>query len=91
MCSSCSQCFLCGCEGVKCVVLCLYRAGVGGDIPAGRGERCVLRAVSVFSVAVRGLSVLCCVYIEQVWVEETFLQVVVRDVFFVQSVFSLWL
>ena len=52
MCSSCSQCFLCGCEGVKCVVLCLYRAGVGGDIPAGR---------------------------------------VVRDVFFVQSVFSLWL
>ena len=53
MCSSWSQCFLCGCEGVKCVVLCLYRAGVGGgDIPAGR---------------------------------------VVRDVFFVQSVFSLWL
>ena len=39
-------------------------------------ERCVLRAVSVFSVAVRGLSVLCCVYIEQVWVEETFLQAV---------------
>ena len=38
-------------------------------------ERCVLRAVSVFSVAVRGLSVLCCVYIEQVWVE-TFLQAV---------------
>ena len=63
MCSSCSQCFLCGCERVKCVVLCLYRAGVGGDIPAGRVREMCSSCSQCFLCGCEGVKrVVLCLY-----------------------------